>query len=245
MDKICRAITNEDGTVTFESATASGSTLEQIIQDDKAYGVMTPKNGKYFTYKAMDWEGKWINHKQIQRALTIVWNITEKVIEIKAVEALPGEYVDFKVYFKATADDPLLTPNTLMYHYYPINDFNNPNRGVCVVNTDFNWDSHGNGIPMHLIDPEHYPEGSTQKAFDYDFDSVYEHEATGHGLGLPHSPNRNTKMWGNYLGMIEYIYDEKPPETIPRLQAKYQVKQMTPEELERWIEYYKVRQDKY
>ena len=45
-----------------------------------------------------------------------------------------------------------------MYHYYPINNVNSSLRGVCVVNTDFNFSIHGNNVSMFEVDPEHYTE---------------------------------------------------------------------------------------
>lgn len=245
VERICRAIYTEDEEIKFESASADGTTLEEIIKGDVKFGIMIPKNGKYFTYKAMDWEGRWINHEQIQKALTISWNKTEKVIDLEFREAQSGEYVDFKVYFRRVADDPLLTQNTLMYHFYPISDFNNPNRGVCVVNIDYPWSSTGHGIPLHIYDPEHYPEPTIATAKIFDFDAIYDHEGTGHGLGLGHSPNQNTKMFGNERGMIESMFDEEPQETVPRLQAKYPIEEISESDLQRWKDYYKVRQDKY
>jgi hypothetical protein len=32
--------------------------LEDQIEEDKRYGKMTPRNGKYFTVRAMDWNEK-------------------------------------------------------------------------------------------------------------------------------------------------------------------------------------------
>ena len=245
IERVCRAILTEDRQVAFESATVSGATLEEIIADDKKYGMMVPKNGKYFTYRVMDWEGKWISNKQITRGVTIAWNKVEKVIDIECREALPGEYADFKIYFRRVQDDPLLTKDTLQYQFYPISNFDNPNRGVCVVNADYPWTTNGEGIPLHIFDPDHYPEPINSTAQTIDFDAVYDHEGPGHGLGLPHSPNKNTKMYGNYSGMIESIFDEEPLETIPRLHAKYPLEIMPEHQLQRWIDYYKVRQDKY
>lgn len=241
---ICRAIVSDEKTVKFESASAPGNTLAEMIENDKKYGKMVPKNGKYFTYKAMDWQGKWITQKEITKGITLVWNMVEKIIDVEFREAKAGEYVDFKIYFRATKDDPELSEKTIMYHYYPINNFDNPHRGVCVVNTDFPFTSHGKGIPMHLYDPVHYPKPTTIMKKDFDFDAIYFHEGPGHGLGLPHSPNINTKMYYSELGMIESVFDETPLETIPRLQAKYPKKNIVISTLKRWISYFKVRQDK-
>lgn len=244
IERICRATINKKGEISYDSQVTNGSTLQEIIQDDKKYGVMIPKNGKYFTYRVMDWEGKWINNKQIVRGVTLVWNKIEKVIDLEFREAKKGEYADFKIYFRRVVDDPLLNKNTIQYHYYPISNFNNPHRGVCVVNADFTITTHGEGIPLHEYDPEHYPEPTIATKSTIDFDATYEHEGPGHGLGLPHSPNKNTKMYFNYAGMAESIFDENPHETIARLRAKYDKKEISESKLQRWIDWFKVAQDR-
>ena len=242
-DKLCRAIITEDN-IAFESAVARGSTLQQIIEDDKNYGVMIPYNGKYFTYRVVDWEGKWISHKRIRDAITFTWNKVEKIVDLEFREAKDGEYADFKIYFRRVADDSLLTENTLMYHFYPISNYDNPNRGVCVVNVDYTWSSSGDGIPLHIYDPDHYSTPTIATAKIFDFDAIYEHEGPGHGLGLPHSPNRQTKMFGNESDMIESMFDEVPYETVPRLQAKYPKKEMKESRLKRWIRWFKATRDR-
>lgn len=244
MEQICRAIFSEDETIQFESAVVKGSTLQEMIQDDKKYGVMVPKNGKYFTYRVMDWEGKWISNKRIREVVTFSWNRTEKIIDLEFREAKDGEYADFKIYFRRVEDDVLLTANTLMYHFYPISDFENPNRGVCVVNVAYPWSSSGDSIPLHLYDPENYPEPTISTVKIFDFDAIYDHEGSGHGLGLPHSPNKNTKMYGNESDMIESYFDEDPWETIPRLQAKYPKKIMKESRLKRWIKWFRSVRDR-
>jgi len=243
-EEICRVIIDENKNIKFESVIANGSTLEEIIQDDKRYGVMVPKNGKYFTYRVMDWEGKWISNVKIRKAVTFTWNKVEKILDLDFKEAKDGEYADFKVYFRGVMDDPRLNDNTLMYHYYPISDFNNENRGVCVVNADYPWTSDGEQIPLHIFDPDNYPNVTASSAQTFDFDATYEHEGPGHGLGLPHSPNRGTKLYWSYDGMSESMFDEEPKETVSRLQAKYPKNDMKPSRLRRWINWFKSKRDR-
>lgn len=247
IERICRVILSDDKkTVTFESATGSGSTLEEKIAGDVKYGKMIPKNGKYFTYRVESWNGKWISNEQIRKGVTIVWNRIEKIIDIECREVTDNEYADFIVQFHTVETDPRkqLTKNTLQYHFYPISDFNNPNRGVCVVNAAYPWTVDGVGIPLHIFDPVNYPKPVTSTAETIDFDSVYEHEAD-HGLGLPHSDRLQTKMYGNYNGMIEHTFDENPKETEPRLQAKYPKEILSQTHTKRWQDFFRIRSDKY
>ena len=243
---ICKAIVNSDNEISFESAIVSGTSIEEIILEDKTYGILKPRNGKYFTFGTFDWKNRWIQSKQITKGIGIAWNMVEKVISIDVREATKDETPDFPIYFRKTADDPLLTSDTLMYQHYPISDLDSEFRGVCVVNSDFTWTIDGKGIPLHIFDPEHYPEPMPNTtARTYDFDSTYQHEGPGHGLGLPHSPNKNKKMSASYPIMAESIFDEDDDETIIRLQAKYPKREMILRHLIRWIKYYLIRRDKY
>ena len=253
---ICRAlITDDKNNIHFESAEVTGTTIKEIIEADKKYGTMTPRNGKYFTYRVFDWQNKWITNKQITKGVGIAWEMVEKIISIKCVEAKENELPDFKVFFRRLTDDVLLTARTLMYHYYPITDFNHPHRGVCVVNADFPWTSDGEGIPLHIYDPGHYPNPVTAEAQTFDFDATYQHEAPGHGLGLAHSPNSGKKMSSNYDKMAESIFDESDNETILRLVAKYPKRVLTgfgkfknkilDSLLLRWINYFRHQRDHY
>ena len=243
-EQICRAIFTEDESIRFESVTVPGSTLADLIEADKQFGTMIPRNGEYFTYRVMDWEGKWISNEEIRAAVTFTWNKAEKVIDLEFREAKDGEYADFKVYFRRTINDVLLTANTLMYQFYPIANFDNPNRGVCVVNIDFPWSVSGDPIPLHIFDPYNYTIPTIATAKIFDFDAIYEHEGPGHGMGLPHSPNRQTKMFGNESDMAESMFDEISHETEQRLQAKYPKAIIEPHTQRRWIAWFKATRDR-
>jgi len=245
MSNLCKAIVDKTGKVLFDSAISNGTTLEEIIEEDKQYGIMTPRNGEYFTYRVEDWQNKWMSSKQLRKGIALAWLGITKVIDIKVKEAKANEVPDFTIKFRKTEDDQYLTSNTLMYHYYPIYDINDPNRGVCVVNADYTWTIDGKGIPLHIFDPEHYTEPVESTAETFDFDDIYVHEGPGHGLGLPHSPNLNTKMYGSSQGMANTIFDETPYETIPRLQAKYPKKEISAWHLFRWIRYLLHRRERY
>lgn len=231
----------------FESASigAAQLSLEDQIEEDKRYGKMVPRNGKYFTVRAMDWSNKWIESRQIKRGVVLAFHQAEIEIPIDVRYADFDEEPDFKVYFRATEDDPNLTRNTVMYHYYPINDINNPLRGVCVVNTDFDFTIDGENVSMFEVDPDHYTEDTKVVAPTIDFDEVYTHEGDGHGLGLPHS-TYDWKVMSPTVGkMAKWLASEEPLETIPRLIAKYGKRSMLSKHRLRWRNWYKIRSEKY
>jgi len=246
MEQICRIIADNDR-IKFESPSLpAGLTLSEQIIEDKKYGTMKPANGKYFTYRAMNWKGKVISSKQIQKGVTYIWEELERKIPFEFRRAKDGEYADFKIYFRSTKDDPQLTSNTIMYHFYPINDIHSEFRGVCVVNTDFPFSIDGEPVDMHLIDREHYPKiGSGVFGATYDFDRVYRHEGPGHGMGLPHTEDILKVLSKNYSIIAKFYEDESPQETLPRLEAKYGKRTMLSHIALRWQLWKRHRFDNY
>lgn len=241
---ICKASYSKNEVV-FESEYLNTVDINEITENDKKYGVMKPRNGRYFTFRAMDWQSRTITNRQIIKAITLAWQQAEIEIDIDVKRAKEGEYADFKIYFRSTADDPELSRNTIMYHYYPISDFDNPKRGVCVVNTDFDFSMDGEPVSMFLIDQEHYTEDTKVKGETIDFDGVYSHEGPGHGLGLPHVKIPYNLLYPNYSYMVEVVSLEEPHITIPRWKAKYPVRPMISRWRTRWRQWYRVRSDKY
>ena len=157
-ERICYAIVKGDNLEFTDGAPALDESLEEQIKEDRKYGMMVPRNNNYFTWQMMDWQGKFMSSRQLRYGINLAQHQAELEIPIDVKQAGRTELPDFKIYYRRTLDDPALTSNTLMYHYYPIQNLMNPNRGVCVVNTDFPLTVHGNPISMHLLDPEHYPE---------------------------------------------------------------------------------------
>jgi len=238
---ICQAILKNDR-IEFTGPVNFSTTLKEQIQEDKKFGMMYPRNEKYFTWKAEDWEGNHIKKKQVLYGINLAWTQAELEIPIDVKRARPKEPADFRIAFRRTEDDSDLTKGTLMYHYYPINEVDHPLRGLCVVNTDFPWTVHGNPISMHEINPLHYPEDTKSTGQTFDFDQVYTHEGPGHGLGLPHSPLDYQMMSPSYTIMSEFLtkWDKK------RLIAKYGARSWWNKWFyKRWINWYKVRSDRY
>lgn len=238
----CRASVGKNGSVEFESNIGRAVTIEQQIKEDKAYGKLTPRNGKYFTFKVFA-EDKEIKHKTIVKAFMFGfrrWLTYTNAPPVKV--AKEDEEPDFKIYFRTPQTDPNLLESTLMYMYYPINDVNRGERGVCVVNSRYFWTVHGESLPMWIIDPDHYKEGSTTaKGSTFDIDAIFTHEL-GHGLlGLPHSPNRDNVMSSNSRIMAEYPTDED----VARAQAKWGKANRTAREIKRWLEWLFTRSERY
>ncbi len=221
-EQYCKVDVCPNGKLYFIAPATTGNSLNEVIEDDKRYGKMSPANGEYFTWKVFDGDDEF-DHKKSIKSIQKTIRRFEIRLNIKFKYAKDGEVVDFKIYFRTTENDNILTANTLMYHYFPINSLTNEFRGVCVVNKEFHWTTHGKGIPLDT--------GGAKMT--YDFDQVYTHEL-GHGLGLPHSKLRNQVMSPNYGIMAEWLTKE---EDLPRLWAKYPKRIMSERRLTRWLKW--------
>lgn len=230
----------KSGKITYSGAESMNTSLFDIILEDKSYGKMQPRNGKDFTFAIYDIYGVEVTNRQVLLAVTLAWEQWEIETPIKVRKAKSNENPDFRVYFKNPTTDKTLTKSTIMYNYFPINDLNHKYRGLCVVNTDFYYSVHGQGIPMHIIDPIHYTPDDKAKGSSIDLDQVFSHEF-GHALGLPHSKQPNNVMSGNYGVMAEYL----SLEDIARIRAKYGERKYVSNLYDRIKAWFKIRSDKY
>ncbi len=241
---LCRAILTDEGLVRFESVDAKGLTLSQTIQNDSTYGTYKPANGKYFTYTVLNNDVEFTErqaHKAVRYAFKR-WALYAKLPKLKRVNKDYNKIIDFRIEFRTVKSDPdkKLTDNTIMYHYYPINQIDHPLRGLCVVNKKFFFTSHGNvvlGKVMQRHGVQVTSENGTYKTID--FDLVYSHEL-GHGLGLPHDTEDDNIMSWRYNLMREY------PNTRDqaRIQAKYGTRIMSRFWLARWLRWLAVASDR-
>ena len=67
MNNICKAMAGFNG-VDFVSAPVVPTDLPTILEEDKKYGVMTPRNGIDFTYRVLN-EDNEISIKQIEKSV--------------------------------------------------------------------------------------------------------------------------------------------------------------------------------
>ena len=98
---ICKMIFDEAANCYhFESAGAGVGklSLEDQIEEDKRYGKMVPRNGKYFTVRAMDWNNNWITNRQIKRGIVLAFHQAEIEITLDVRYAKEDEQPDFKVF---------------------------------------------------------------------------------------------------------------------------------------------------
>jgi len=241
---VCKATVDEpylnsrpSNIIDFDSAQLESTELTQIIEEDKRYGKFEPFNGEYYTYRVMN-EDKEITNKQVLKSIEYSYRRISLRTNLKFRRARDGEYADFRIEFRTVETDPEqeLKPSTLMYHYYPISNTSNRLRGLCVVNKNFFWTTTGEGLDMHYIDPDNYPEpNSGYSGKTYDFDQTYTHEVL-HGLGLPHSKTAGNVMSPNYGIMAEWLSDED----IARIQAKYGKRNISENKIKRWLKWLKI-----
>jgi len=228
----------------FESVENNGLTLKQVIENDRNYGTMVPANGKYFTYAVLNEDGEF-TEKQVEKSAAMAqrrWVMYTKMRQFRLVNHDYQGIIDFRIEFRTVETDPdnQLKSNTIMYHYFPIQDTNSPFRGLCVVNKSFYYTSHGDGVfgsefEKHGI-PVQFPD---QKYQTMDFDKLYGHEL-GHGMGLPHDTEPD-----NMMAYREDLMTEYPSiRDIFRMQAKYGERGYTTAILSRWLDWLKKASDR-
>jgi hypothetical protein len=176
-----------------------GKSLEEILENDKRFGVLKPKNGKSFGYfiKNGDLE---LTSRQVRKGTTRALFRWYKEMKFKFFRARKEHEADLIIEYRSEADDGLLSPQTLAYMYYPLGS---QYDGHMVINTRPFFTLHGEGIDMHYIDPINYPElDSGVSGATVDLDQVEGHEF-GHGIfGLPHVSGI---MAPNYGMMTEFL----------------------------------------
>lgn len=242
MDKICRCIFDEKAKIKFESVEllAGATDIQSIIELDKQIPAMQPMNGKFFTYKILNKDVEVTNlqvRKAVAYAYESLWLYTKATFKLIRSK-IP---TDFTIVFRSESEDPLLTSNTIAYHFYPINDLTSPNRGICVVNTRFYFTASGEGVSMHDIDPIHYPEGTQARNAAIDLDKIFRHEFR-HGV----SGNAHDPLAGNLLSSSEEKMSEQPSDRdIARDQAKLGTRSMASWLFNKWFKFLNYRTENY
>jgi hypothetical protein len=187
-----------DGHIKRIERNLMGRSIEEILLEDKKYGLLKPKNGKSYGYFIINKDVE-LTNKQVRKGITrglFRWYLE---LSFKFHRVRHRADADLVYEFRSEANDPILNAQTLAYMYYPLGG---PNDGICVINTRPFFTLHGNGIDMHYIDPINYPEpGSGTSGSTIDLDQTLGHE-DGHGLlGLPHVSGL---MAPNYAFMTEH-----------------------------------------
>lgn len=227
---ICRV--EHANNINFTGPMADHTLLDSVISTDRRYGVMLPRNGRYFTFRIIDTNDNEVTEKMLNQAVKLAWKSWTLRLDIDVRQAKPNQKADFTIYFRTPENDERghMKKNTIMYHFFPIGDYNHPDRGVCVINPNFHFTSHGKPVSMHLIDPEHYDRDTIAKGSTIDLDAVLRHEF-GHALGLPHDPVPHNTMSTPYNVLSEFL----KPRDIARGIAKYGERAMPESRLRRWL----------
>lgn len=243
---ICRAITSDNGEVQFDSARTRGLTLSQTIEDDKKYGRFLPANGKYYTYEILS-DDEEFKHKQIERAYGYAhmkWRIYANLPKLKKWNPQRDRFPpDFRLDFRTVESDPdqKLTKNTIMYHYYPIRSIDSPYRGLCVVNKDMFFTTHGNRVKGDVFIRHGIQANPNYFYKTFDFDNVLCHEL-GHGYGLPHDSESDSIMSTPYS---KFSPNEMPSmRDQSRIKAKYGHRNISSWWLRRWIRLLRIVSDR-
>lgn len=212
---LCKAIAIDPKNLTdnrfrFESAEISADSLEDLIKQDKQFGLFPIPESETLTYRLLnhtdDFDKKNKNRIGMNYALT-QWDIEIKP-NLKYVSI--NQSSDISIEFKNGNDDDLFKeePNVLAYAYFPT--AGESLRGIVRVNDDYEWSLNGKSKSI-TNDTGHQVTIKT-----WDLILVLRHEL-GHTFGLPHSPNTNNTMSSHYEDMSRH----NTSEDIARIQAKY------------------------
>ena len=134
------------------------SHIDTVIQSDKKYGIMSPINGEYFTWRALDTSDNEVSERMLDWGVKLAFKSWKLRIPYKFKKTSKHETPDFRLIFRTPENDERkeMKPNTIMYHYFPISKKDHPNRGLCVINPNFYFTVHGKGVPMYKVDPVNY-----------------------------------------------------------------------------------------
>ena len=238
---LCKVI-QEGGKLEYLSPMLGSTDINEMVENDKKYGMMTPRNGDYFTYRVSNTHDLELTDREMIRAVTLAWQHWSKRINITMRRARNNEEPDFRVIFRTPGTDErnVMTDRTIMYHYYPINNLESPYRGLCVVNSMFYYTVHGRPVSMHEVDPDNYPENTGTQGSTIDIDQVFTHEF-GHAIGLPHDKEKHNLMSPSYGIMAEFPTERD----VFRGVMKYGVPQRRASWFSRWYRYLRHRSDNY
>ena len=241
MEPMCK-VTYDNGQINYVAPIIGTADINEVVKNDQSYGKMVPRNGKYFTWKLLGAHDEELSEKQFLRAITLAWQHWEKRVDFPIQMARKDEIPDFKVLVRTVDTDERgeLTNSTIMYHYFPINNFDHKLRGLCVVNSGFYYTVHGRSVSMHEIDPVNYPNDTNAMGRTIDIDQVFIHEF-GHGIGLPHDPEGGNVMSSNYGIMADFPTERD----VYRAVVKYGVPKQKPRWFSRWWNYLRHRPDRY
>lgn len=214
MSQICRMLVGKSG-FEFDSVEAVESDLSAIIESDKKYGKIKPKDGKAITWSVgnFDIELSLQAMKKIVQDVVTAYQL-EFNIDLKHTKDFANS--DVKITFGDEATDSNLTPNTIAYMGYPITG--SKFYGICVINRKFTFTHDGKPRTGH----EMVKMGIQVQYLDGSYGTLYlvkilMHEF-GHGvLGLPHDPTSNNVMSSNEGAMSDYW----SPRDLSRGYAKF------------------------
>ena len=245
MDKeqFCRVTYNQlNNKIEMTGPMADAEHIHNVIQLDKKYGIMTPRNGRYFTFQIIDTHDNEVTERKLNRAVKYAWKSWTIRLDFDVRQAKPGEPADFRILFRTPENDERghMNRSTIMYHYFPISNTSSPNRGLCVINPNFYFTAHGKPVPLHIIDPVNYPEPTTSTGRTIDLDAVLRHEF-GHGIGLPHDPLPGSTMSTPYNVLSEFLQERD----VMRGIAKYGMRKMNPNVFVRWYKWLRYRSERY
>lgn len=241
----CRLLATDNGKIITKSTSIAGKLdlnefnqlpidLQQLIKNDKQFGVMKPRHAHgWITYKVYSFD-KEINSVEMDHIIRMALFRLSRKLNLKFRPAYRDEDPDLKIDFTDPQHDPDMTGQTLAYHGYPLTG--SKYYGICRINKNYFYTIHGQRLNLHFIDPEHYPDASlAKKAPTWDLDQILGHEFWHGVLGCGHDGKAGNLMSANYTMMAEYPTERDYIRGAAKVGWKAKKEQWKEERLEKWF----------
>ena len=223
MKQICKLQFDKKNRIVTTAKKTNFRNIEDLIEHDKHFGILKPRNGKYFTFKIINMSEEELSYRQIRKAVRYGLRRIKFKTNIKIrYRKNPSTLTDLTIIGRTPSTDERkeMDNNTIMYAYFPIDDFDDPDRGIVVVNTDVDFTAHGRNNTV-------------------DMDQVFTHEF-GHSFGLPHDGNEKSIMYA-YENNVDILHERD----ILRFQAKYGKRTWKKGMEERVLRMFRIRSEDY
>lgn len=224
----CKIVKTEKG-IEAQDSTNPDFPIDEIIEQDKRYGFMKPKNGM-LTWGLLnnDVEISYRSAKDSTADAFIEWYF---YTPIRFVYTKDFNNADIQILFRSQQQDSNLTGSTIAYAWYPFTG-----KRQIVINTGFIYTKTGEVMKGSDVEKlgikVQFPDGHYETM---DLDKIVRHEIGHKVYGLQHDPVYFNTMSAKENVMSKHLEDRD----IRRAQAKAGRQSFTLRKLQQFLRWHK------